>query len=75
MKKGSDTQTDWIWDMSEKKGADSMWKKGWILFLLLLCVAFMVSCGKERGKGPEKGELVRIESVGGIRQPLSVKTT
>ncbi len=52
-----------------------MWKKGWILFLLLLCVAFMVSCGKERGKGPEKGELVRIEAVGGIRQPLSVKTT
>jgi len=60
--------------MSEKKGADSMWKKGWILFLLLLCVAFMVSCGKERGKGQEKGELVRTEAVGEIRQPLCVTT-
>lgn len=40
-----------------------MRKNGWILFLLLLCVAFLVSCGKREHTEPEKGELVRVEAL------------
>lgn len=48
-----------------------MKKSGWILLLVLLCVAFLVSCGKKNPEETEKGELVRLEAVGGTLQPLS----
>lgn len=35
-----------------------------MLFLALLCVAFLVSCGKGTAEETEKGELVRAEAVG-----------
>ena len=61
-----------------------MRKRGWILLLVLLCVAFLMSCGKNTEPDEAKGELVRIEKEGypgGIllfllsRQNLSVKKT
>lgn len=39
-------------------------KNGWILLLILICVAFLVSCGKKTTAETEKGELVRIEAEG-----------
>lgn len=45
-----------------------MWKKGWLLLLLLLCVAFLMSCKKGEDGETERGELVRLETVGEIRQ-------
>lgn len=39
-------------------------KKGWILLLILLCVAFLVSCGKKESADRENGELVRTEAEG-----------
>lgn len=39
-----------------------MYKNGWILLLILLCVAFLVSCGKKEAQGQEMGELVRAEA-------------
>lgn len=41
-----------------------MRKNGWMLFLVLLCVAFLVSCGKENQENTDKGELVRTETEG-----------
>lgn len=42
-----------------------MHKKGWILLLILLCVAFLVSCAKKNQQNPEEmGELVRAETEG-----------
>lgn len=41
-----------------------MKKSGWILLLVLICVAFLVSCGKKNTEETEKGELVRSEAVG-----------
>lgn len=41
-----------------------MKKNGWMLFLVLLCAAFLVSCGKRSTEENEKGELVRSEAVG-----------
>ena len=41
-----------------------MRKNGWLLLLVLLCVAFVVSCGKEKNVQEEKGELVRTETEG-----------
>lgn len=38
-----------------------MRKKGWILLLVLLGVAFLMSCGKDMEPDEAKGELVRIE--------------
>lgn len=38
-----------------------MRKKGWILLLVLLGVAFLMSCGKDTEPDEAKGELVRIE--------------
>ena len=38
-----------------------MRKKGWILLLVLLCVAFLMSCGKNKEPDEAKGELVRSE--------------
>lgn len=38
-----------------------MRKNGWILFLVLLCVAFLVSCGKQKNIDLENGELVKLE--------------
>lgn len=42
----------------------SMWKKGWILLLILLMVAFLISCGKDTEPDEAKGELVKIEREG-----------
>lgn len=39
-----------------------MQKKGWILFLILLCVAFLVSCKGKEDTETERGELVRVEA-------------
>lgn len=42
-----------------------MHKKGLILLLILLCVAFLVSCAKKNEQNPaEMGELVRVETEG-----------
>lgn len=41
-----------------------MRKRGWILLLVLLCVAFLMSCGKDTEPDEAKGELVRIEREG-----------
>lgn len=41
-----------------------MRKKGWILLLVLLGVAFLMSCGKDMEPDEAKGELVRIEREG-----------
>ena len=41
-----------------------MRKKGWILLLVLLCVAFLMSCGKNKEPDEAKGELVRTEQEG-----------
>ena len=41
-----------------------MRKKGWFLLLVLLCVAFLMSCSKETEPDEAKGELVRIEREG-----------
>lgn len=38
-----------------------MRKNGWILFLVLLCVAFFVSCGRKTEIDTEDGELVKVE--------------
>ena len=38
-----------------------MRKRGWILLLVLLCVAFLMSCGKNTEPDETKGELVRNE--------------
>lgn len=40
-----------------------MQKKGWILFLILLCVAFLVSCKGKEDTEAERGELVRVEAL------------
>lgn len=55
----------------KKERSFLMWKKGWILLLLLICVAFLVSCARGSEVDTETGELVRIEAVGEIRQPLA----
>lgn len=39
-------------------------KRGWILLLVLLCVAFLISCGKDTEPDEAKGELVRTEQEG-----------
>ena len=39
-----------------------MQKKGWILFLILLCVAFLVSCKGKEDTETDRGELVRVEA-------------
>ena len=41
-----------------------MYKNGWILLLILLCVAFLVSCGKKEAHGQEMRELVKAETEG-----------
>ena len=41
-----------------------MRKRGWILLLVLLCVAFPISCGKDTEPDEAKGELVRTEQEG-----------
>ncbi|MDD5804944.1 hypothetical protein ACTQWG_17420 [Blautia sp. HCP3S3_H10_1] len=41
-----------------------MRKRGWILLLVLLCVAFLMSCGKAAEPDEAKGELVRMEREG-----------
>lgn len=41
-----------------------MRRNGVILLLILICVAFLVSCGKRENADTEKGELVRIEAEG-----------
>ena len=35
-----------------------MRKRGWILLLVLLCVAFLISCGKVTEPDEAQGELV-----------------
>ena len=40
-----------------------MQKKGWILFLILLCVAFLVSCKGKEDTETDRGELVRVEAL------------
>ncbi len=41
-------------------------KNGWILLLILLCIAFLVSCGKKEVQDRTAGELVRAETGGEI---------
>lgn len=41
-----------------------MRRNGWILLLVLILVAFLVSCGKKTTTDQEKGDLVRIETGG-----------
>lgn len=48
-----------------------MRKNGWML-LVLLCVAFLVSCGKGNQEQTDKGELVRTETEGNFLPSLSV---
>ena len=36
-------------------------KRGWLLLIVLLCVAFLISCGKKTEPDETKGELVKIE--------------
>lgn len=43
-----------------------MQKNGVILLLILLCVAFLVSCGKRETADQKQGELVKIETEGEI---------
>lgn len=43
-----------------------MQKKGVILLIVLLCVAFLVSCTKRDRAEVKQGELVRIETEGEI---------
>lgn len=38
-----------------------MRKNGWILLLILVCVAFLVSCGKKETQSSQMGDLVRSE--------------
>lgn len=38
-----------------------MFRNGWLLFLALLCVAFLVSCSKNGTADLENGELVKVE--------------
>ena len=49
---------------SNRKGAGLMRKNGWLLLLVLLCVAFLVSCGKDNSTQEDKGELIRMETEG-----------
>lgn len=39
-------------------------RNAWILLLILLCVAFLVSCQKKETADTDKAELVRIEAPG-----------
>lgn len=39
-----------------------MRKNGWILLLVLILVAFLVSCGKKNTAQADKGELVKREA-------------
>ena len=48
-----------------------MRKKGWILLLVLLCVAFLMSCGKNKEPDEAKGELVRSEREENLSGTLS----
>lgn len=41
-----------------------MRRNGLILLLILICVAFLVSCSKKENTDIEKGELVRTEAEG-----------
>lgn len=50
------------WKVQMEKGAEGMRKNGWILFLILLCVAFLVSCGKKTEPDLKDGELVKTET-------------
>ena len=36
-------------------------KRGWLLLIVLLCVAFLISCGKKTEPDETKGELVKSE--------------
>ncbi|MDO4307563.1 MAG: hypothetical protein Q4C77_12065 [Eubacteriales bacterium] len=47
-----------------------MQKNGVILLIILLCVAFLVSCGKRDTAEQKQGELVKIETEG--EWPLSL---
>lgn len=43
-----------------------MKKSGVLLLLVLICVAFLVSCGRNSTEEVNKGELVRLEAVGKV---------
>lgn len=47
-----------------------MQKNGWILVTVLLCAAFLVSCGKRNAASEEMGELVTIETEYSPEQPV-----
>lgn len=50
-----------------------MKKNGVILMLILLCIAFLVSCAKrEITDNSDKGELVRAETLGDFHGSLSL---
>lgn len=39
-----------------------MLRNGWLLFIVLLLIAVLVSCGKKKDLNVENGELIKIES-------------
>ena len=36
-------------------------RNGWIMLMVLICVAFLVSCGKKENAVTQRGELVQAE--------------
>lgn len=36
-------------------------RTGWIMLIVLLCAAFLISCGKKEDGTTQRGELVRAE--------------
>ena len=49
-------------ELQGRRGVCEMLRNGWLLFLVLLCVAFLVSCGKSGTTEIENGELVKVET-------------
>ncbi len=47
-------------------------KKGWILLLILIGIAFLVSCGRPALPDQERGDLVKNEAGCGQTQPVSL---
>lgn len=44
------------------RGVWKMLRNGWLLFIVLLLIAVLVSCGKKKDLNVENGELIKIES-------------
>ena len=55
------------------KGAGKV-KNGWLLLVILILIAFFISCGKKEDSRVEKGELVRTEAEGNFPSAFSYGT-